>query len=149
LVCYDNEIEENDVFNSSYFLKEIQRGADLGERMSEAFSAAFHAGFSRVICIGSDCLELSANLITDAFKALGSSDVVLGPAVDGGYYLVGMKKLYTPVFKDKEWSTPNVLLDTLLSVKQLGLTYHLLPTLNDIDTMQDLTPELLEILEGD
>lgn len=141
-VFYDVLVEKADAFSPSYFMKGIQKGKDLGERMSTAFTDAFLSGYSRVLCIGSDCMELTTAVIADAFEVFQNSDFVIGPAFDGGYYLIGMKKMYPPVFIHKEWGESNVLLDTLLEIKNAGLSYSLLPTLRDVDTLNDLDEHL-------
>lgn len=137
-VYYSDYIDDNDQFDTINFGKFMQSGEDLGTRMSHAFSEGLLSGFSKVVIIGSDCYELSTAVIDEAFKALESHDTVLGPARDGGYYLLGLRELYPQLFENKEWSTENVFLDTLLDVKELGLSYHLLPTLSDIDHVDDL-----------
>jgi rSAM/selenodomain-associated transferase 1 len=142
LVSYDTALEDNDAFNPAYFMKDVQVGADLGERLSEAFTAAFRTGFASVVCIGSDCPSLNEEIINTAFEQLKSHDLSVGPARDGGYYLIGMKKAHYQLFKNKLWGSENVLLDTLLDARNLGLSYYLLPTLSDIDAVSDLTPEL-------
>ena len=110
----------------------------LGARMAHAFSAAFGTGAGRAVIIGTDCPGLSAALLTRAFEELLTHDVVLGPADDGGYYLLGMNKLEVELFQNKSWSTATVLPDTLADAARLGLRVALLPTLHDVDSAQDL-----------
>ena len=112
--------------------------------MNNAISSSFEEDAERVVVIGSDCYDLSAIIIQSAFDALNSKDVVLGPAEDGGYYLIGMKSSNLSLFENKEWGSSNVLLDTLLSIKEVGLSCELLETLNDVDTIDDL-PEVLKV----
>jgi rSAM/selenodomain-associated transferase 1 len=142
VVCYSNFVDFNDLFDPTYFYKDEQYGQDLGQRMNNAISSSFEEGAERVVVIGSDCYELSAIIIQSAFDALNSKDVVLGPAEDGGYYLIGMKSSNLALFENKEWGSSNVLLDTLLSIKEVGLSCELLETLNDVDTIDDLPEEL-------
>ena len=111
---------------------------DLGERMERAFGQAFAQDYDKVIIIGSDCIEISTEIIEDALKALDDHNVVIGPAHDGGYYLLGMDRHYPHLFKNKIWSTEDVFLDTLLDIKKLKLSYSLLPTLSDVDEEKDL-----------
>lgn len=146
-VFYTEFIPEQDVFPSADFIKFIQEGDSLGDKMRYAFDLVASKGFERMIIIGSDCLEITANRIQEAFDALDSNEVVIGPASDGGYYLLGMRQVYPQLFEGKEWSTANVFLDTLLNVQELGLSYSILPTLNDIDTAEDLGALLEEIGE--
>lgn len=142
VVCYSNFVDFNDLFDPTYFYKDEQYGQDLGQRMNNAISSSFEEDAERVVVIGSDCYDLSAIIIQSAFDALNSKDVVLGPAEDGGYYLIGMKSSNLSLFENKEWGSSNVLLDTLLSIKEVGLSCELLETLNDVDTIDDLPEEL-------
>jgi len=138
MVYYSEAIDNNDLWDNMLFGKRLQNGTDLGERMQNAFAEAFAEGKQRVIIIGSDCLELETYMIKEAFAVLENNDVVIGPAKDGGYYLLGMKKFFPTLFEDKEWSTPDLLMDTILDLKKMNGKYYLLKTLNDIDTAEDL-----------
>ena len=119
-------------------INEIQTSGDLGSRMSNAFHLVFAKGYDRVIIIGSDCLELTKHHIEEAFAALNENDIVIGPATDGGYYLLGMKKLHGQLFENKSWSTDLVFRQTMDSINQSGLPIFSLEWLNDIDTEKDL-----------
>jgi rSAM/selenodomain-associated transferase 1 len=111
----------------------------LGVRMAQAFEAAFAAGAGRVVVIGTDCPGLSAALLRQAFDELLTHELVVGPADDGGYYLLGMNKLEADLFLNKAWSTATVLPDTLADAARLGLRVARLPILHDVDSAQDLT----------
>jgi len=137
-VYYSNYIEQEDVWHSEHYYKQVQQGVDLGERMKNAFAAAFQNGYGKVLIIGTDCPYLNAEIIMKAFIYLQSHDAVIGPAEDGGYYLLGMKQLYPDLFGNIQWSTHTVLNDTLKLCDNLKLTYQLLPVLNDIDNEKDL-----------
>lgn len=137
-VYYSSFIENSDQFNDIIFRKNIQKGKDLGERMSNAIKDSLGNWASKVVLIGSDCYELNSGIIEEAFLMLDKHDVVIGPAEDGGYYLIGMKNLHDKLFKNKEWSGPDVMLDTILDCNDLGLSHYLLPTLNDVDEEEDL-----------
>jgi rSAM/selenodomain-associated transferase 1 len=115
-----------------------QPSGDLGQRMHTAFAAAFGAGAAKAIIIGTDCPELTPDLLTKAFAQLDTHDVVLGPALDGGYYLLGMKQLIPDFFLQKAWSTASVRPTTLADAARLGLRVALLPPLADVDTAEDL-----------
>ncbi len=115
-----------------------QETGDLGQRMTAAFAAAFAAGATRVAIIGTDCPGLRPTHLTQAFALLGSHDVVLGPATDGGYYLLGLRQPQPELFLNKEWSTASVLADTVADAKRLGRSVALLPELHDVDTAADL-----------
>jgi uncharacterized protein len=117
-----------------------QLGNDLGERMERAFDRAFQEGYDRAVLIGSDIPELSKAVVQEALAALDRSDAVLGPAADGGYYLIGFTaKTFLPqVFHNIAWSTATVHDETLDKFKRSGRQVHLLPKLHDIDTKNDL-----------
>ena len=115
-----------------------QPAGDLGQRMHAAFATAFAAGATKAVIIGTDCPELTTGLLTQAFAQLDAHDVVLGPALDGGYYLLGMKQLIPDFFLEKEWSTASVRPATLADAARLGLRVALLPPLADVDTAEDL-----------
>ena len=104
--------------------------------MHNAFADAFNNNYDKVAIIGSDLYDLNPNHINDAFSALNKKDFVIGPAHDGGYYLLAMKSLYSQVFKNKDWGNSTVFKDTLKDLKKENI--HLLETLNDIDVYDDL-----------
>jgi len=137
-VFYHEHIEEDDIWTHDDFEKFLQRGDTLGEKMLNAFKDIFERGYEKVVIIGSDCIEINAEIINYAFKSLDTNDAVLGPAVDGGYYLLGMHKLYPSLFINKKWSQADVLLDTVIDLKNGGLTFELLDTLSDVDVESDL-----------
>lgn len=110
---------------------------DLGQRMAHAFDAAFAVGARRVVIIGTDCPGLSTALLQAAFRALHTADVVLGPATDGGYYLLGLRRPQPALFQGIPWSTDTVRRDTLAAARQQGLRVHELPPLRDVDTEDD------------
>jgi hypothetical protein len=118
-----------------------QRGADLGSRMADAFEQAFAEGARRAAIIGSDVPWVSRELVRGAFQALGEADVVLGPARDGGYYLLALGELRPPLFQGIAWSTSSVLAQTVEKAGGLGLSVRLLDVLSDIDTLDDLRRE--------
>ncbi|WP_017730548.1 TIGR04282 family arsenosugar biosynthesis glycosyltransferase [Nafulsella turpanensis] len=135
---YFSEVTEPDgVWGDGNFSLSLQRGHDLGFRMEQAFEEQFARGAGKVCIIGSDTFEITPSIIQQAFNALEHKDVVLGPAQDGGYYLLGMKELQPEFFRNKAWSTESVLEQTLEDAQRLQLTYHLLPLLNDIDQKED------------
>jgi hypothetical protein len=137
LVFYSDFIEYKDIWDNDNFHKFIQSGSEFGERMYNAFKIAlkYH---EKSLIIGSDCYEITPTILNNAFKQLDSYDIVIGPAEDGGYYLLGMKRLYSRLFRNKEWSTSSVLKDTINDIEKLDLSYYLLPVLSDIDEIEDL-----------
>ena len=137
-VYYSRFVDEKDEWDNSLFQKRLQSDGELGLKMKNAFKEAFDNGSQKVLIIGSDCPQISADLINMAFDLLDNTDCVLGPAKDGGYYLLGMKTLLTPLFENKEWSTDSVLDDTVLDLLDAGLKYAKLPMLSDVDDAYDL-----------
>ena len=117
-----------------------QEGFDLGERMCSCFKHAFAIGFHRVVLIGSDSPDLPDEYLRNAFSALLTNEAVLGPAVDGGYYLIGFRDTtFTPsAFEKIHWSTPSVFAETMAKIKEVNRTVHLLPSWSDVDTVSDL-----------
>ena len=111
---------------------------DLGERMAAAFAAAFAEGATRVAVIGTDCPGLTAALLTQALNGLAAHDVMIGPAADGGYYLLALRQPCPALFQNIAWSSATVLADTLSLAAGLGLSVGLLPELHDVDTAEDL-----------
>ena len=135
-VYYSVKIREHDIWDASIYQKHQQHGDDLGVRMHNAFFEAFNNNYDKVVIIGSDLYDLNPSHINEAFKELDKNDIVIGPAHDGGYYLLAMKSLYSQVFKNKNWGTSTVFKDTLKDLKNKD--FHLLETLNDIDVYNDL-----------
>lgn len=115
-----------------------QQGKDLGEKMFNAFKSAFSNGYQKVIVIGCDCPEISRHLIDRAFTLLDTRDVVIGPALDGGYYLIGLKKAEPAIFDAIPWGTNTVLTKTLSILTRLKMSYALLPVFRDVDRIEDL-----------
>lgn len=114
-----------------------QVGTGLGARLIGAFSREFRAGARRVIMIGSDCPGVDARVVREAFGALSDCDLVLGPALDGGYYLIGLAAPAPGLFRGIAWSTEAVTSQTLARASALGLSYQALPPLCDVDTARD------------
>ena len=118
------------------FIKKTQKGEDLGQRMSNAFDDVL-SRHEKVIIVGSDCPQLSPKIINDAFGFLDKSDLVLGPTYDGGYYLLGIKKMYPFLFSGIKWSTETVLSQTLQKAETHQLHHKLLVKLSDVDYAVD------------
>lgn len=115
----------------------VQQNGDLGQRMLSAITSALSDGAGRVVVIGSDCPTLSERVLLDAFAALDRADVVIGPATDGGYYLIGMSRARDVLFADVPWSSPLTLGVTLDRAQAAGLRVALLQPLSDVDTADD------------
>lgn len=116
----------------------VQSGGDLGERLSKAFAGGFRRGYSPIIAIGSDCPELDESCLRRAADALAKVDVVLGPATDGGYYLIGLRRPEARLFEGIEWSTSTVLATTQARIRERGLSCLLLEEKEDIDDLAAL-----------
>jgi len=135
-VYYSENIWENDIWEHAIYQKRVQIGEDLGERMLNAFKEGFQSGFENIIVIGSDMYHLSQTDLEDAFLKLDNHDYVIGPAEDGGYYLLGMKNLNGELFWNKTWGTDTVLSDTLKDLKSENIA--LLDEKNDVDYYEDI-----------
>ena len=135
-VYYSEEIPNNDLWNATVFQKKKQIGEDLGERMQNAFAEGFNLGYSKIIIIGSDLYDIETKDLEHAFKVLNNHEIVIGPAEDGGYYLLGMKQLHPKLFKNKNWGTATVLQDTINELKKSN--YKLLEKRNDVDLYSDI-----------
>lgn len=136
-VFFSENIEEAGLWGDGNFALARQSGTELGQRMENAFDMQFAKGAEKVCIIGSDTFEIEPEILKAAFSALQKHDVVIGPARDGGYYLLGMKELQPELFHNKSWSTEGVLSQTLDDLHRLQLDYFLLPELNDIDHKED------------
>lgn len=133
---YSDFIETGDDWPESSYGKLLQQGNDLGKRMSNAFAEVlkYH---SKALIMGSDCPELSADILREAFSKLDHCDFVIGPAADGGYYLLGMKEYSPEIFEGIEWSSPEVLDKTVQKISDIGKTIAFCPTLRDLDDESD------------
>jgi uncharacterized protein len=138
VVYYSDKVEEQDMWPGQYYQKKVQPEGDLGEKMAAAFADAFAEGYTSVVIIGSDCQQLTQEIIEKAFQELQTHEVVIGPALDGGYYLLGMNRPHPELFQDKRWSTEHVFPDTLYDIGRLHLSHTLLPRLQDVDHLEDL-----------
>jgi rSAM/selenodomain-associated transferase 1 len=118
----------------------LQRGDNLGQRMKNALFDAFGNGCEKAVVIGSDSPDLPGGLVEEAFSVLGEKDVVIGPASDGGYYLIGFARhtYHTEAFDDVHWSTDRVFGETMARLRASGLRVHVLPEWHDVDTVSDL-----------
>ena len=139
-VYYSVKVRENDIWDATIYQKHQQKGGNLGIRMHNAFQESFNTGYQKVLIIGSDLYDLTPKIIEEAFIQLDKHDVVLGPALDGGYYLLGMKKLHEQIFKNKKWGTETVRKDTLKDLQDKKV--FLLETLNDVDVYEDIKDHL-------
>lgn len=148
VVYYSDFIQKKDIWKNNIFRKKKQQGKDLGERMKNAFKEGFKEDYSHIVIIGSDLYDLQEEDLKSAFFGLSQHDYVIGPASDGGYYLLGMNSLNPDLFRNKKWGTDAVLQETLQEIKNEELT--LLDERNDIDTYEDLKkhPELQHIIKS-
>ena len=135
LVLYSSFIDEEDLWSDD-FKKGLQSGADLGVKMHNAFDDAFKSGYEKVVLIGSDLFDIEERHIMNGFDALDHDDYVIGPATDGGYYLIGMKTFNPVPFYNKSWGTASVLRAAMDDLREENV--FLLDPLSDIDTIDDL-----------
>ena len=133
---YSQFIEENDEWSKEDFQKVVQTDGGLGDKMAAGFQHAFQH-HKKVVIVGSDCASLTEKIVQDAFDILENKDFVIGPAIDGGYYLIGMRQFFPEIFQNIEWSTDAVFPDTVGIIEGMDKTYGLLPELSDIDYEED------------
>lgn len=147
-VFYSEEIPVEDCFLDGGAMAFLQKGEDFGARMHHTFTTGFSLGFRHVVLIGTDCPDIDTGIINCAFDALDRHDAVLGPARDGGFYLIGLKREQPELFTGRTWSHEGVLQETVGILEKTGSSYALLPELQDIDTFEDLRQSRLWPLMG-
>ncbi len=143
MIYYSRFIPSFDLFLTEKYLPQLQMGDDLGERMFHAINAGFERGFRHIVLIGTDCYELRSEILDEAFNALERYDAVIGPATDGGFYLIGLNRVFPELFLDRQWSTPEVLRETTDTLQRFAIKYERLAELSDIDTFDDLKKSTL------
>ena len=133
------ECEIKEMFGND-FLYIPQSGEDLGERMKNAFSRCFSGGPRSVVIIGSDVPDLPAWIVEEAFFSLGDHDAIIGPSVDGGYYLIGFRKeTFNPaIFTGPKWGNEDVFQQTMTILQEGGALVYTLPVWQDIDRPEDI-----------
>jgi len=136
-VWFSSHIPENGFWKELDIQQKVQQPGDLGERMNHASETVFDEGYEKAVIIGSDCAELTASRIREAFRTLDRVDVVIGPSDDGGYYLIGLNSVQPRLFEAMPWSEPDLLRQTIDRIKEEGLSCTLLERLNDVDTLED------------
>lgn len=144
---YSDFVDVNDSWQNDKFQKLVQfAGQDLGLKMASAFSDTANKKHKKALIIGSDCLELTQKILDDAYDLLSDNEVVIGPASDGGYYLIGFSferigensdKTFEKIFFNKQWSHENVCTDAIHACVEMNINYSLLPTLTDVDEEKD------------
>ena len=138
VLYYADKVTEKDNWPNEIYSKALQPEGDLGIKMQTAFAEVFQEGAEQVVLIGSDCYELTSDILNEAFERLKTKDTVIGPAADGGYYLLGFSRPNHSVFQNKNWSTSTVFLDTVNDLESHGFSWSALPVLNDVDEEKDL-----------
>ena len=128
--------DETSEYGKEYHF-EVQTGNDLGSRMANAFERIFSKGYEEIIILGTDCGELETRIVEEAFLLLENNEVVIGPARDGGYYLLGMKNWIENLFVDIPWSTEKVLFLTMEKLENKSISFELLEILSDVDRIED------------
>lgn len=116
-----------------------QGDGDLGLRMTRSLYDSFQGHAEQVVIIGTDCPGLNFQILTQAFEQTHTVDLVIGPAIDGGYYLIGLRRFIPELFINIDWGSAQVLHQTVEMSKQLNLSYHYLPQLADVDRPEDLS----------
>lgn len=139
ICCADeNDIEIIKSWTGNDFKYFAQKGEDIGIKMLNAFRYVFTHNVKNAVLIGTDIPEISSGIISGALNSLENSDVVIGPARDGGYYLIGMNKIYESVFREITWESKNVYSETLGRLNESNIKLVIAPLLNDIDTEENL-----------
>lgn len=148
-VFYSDFVDEDDMWDNDRFQKGVQYQGQLGERIQAAFADGFQSGYQRICIIGSDCYALTTGILEEAFDALATNDMVIGPTFDGGYYLLGMNSLFPEAFHNKEWSTASVFEATMADAREHGKQVAVLQKLSDIDHEEDLAKTDIEFKTKD
>ena len=124
-----------------------QTGADLGARLENTFRVLFQQGYDRVVAVSTDSPDLPMQYLADAFARLDDAPVVLGPCPDGGYYLIGLSRLFPELFRHMPWSTERVVSETEMRARRLSVKVVRLPEWNDVDTAADLDRLMRDLAE--
>ena len=148
-VYYSEYIESNDQFDDAKYQKHIQEGKDLGQRMQNCFYDAFELNFDKIILIGSDTPDITDQIISQGFAELDKHDIIIGPAQDGGFYLIGMKEPHENLLNKRTYGHEEVLNELLNEIENRNLSVFKLPTLIDIDVKDDLKKAGIEIVFED
>ncbi len=146
VVYYSDFIDTEDTWDNGLYIKKKQKSTDLGSRMAHAFEQEINQGAGKVILVGTDIYDLTSEIIEEAFTKLDDYDVVIGPAKDGGYYLIGMKQPNPKIFELEKWSTSTVFHETIKLIESEGTTWTKVTELNDIDESEDLVGTDMEDL---
>ncbi|MES2765786.1 MAG: TIGR04282 family arsenosugar biosynthesis glycosyltransferase [Bacteroidota bacterium] len=144
-IFYANESDDKDIrtWTKGHFFYKVQAEGDVGMRMTDAFREVLKTKLLKkdaknIIIIGTDTPDISSEILQDAFKKLAENEVVIGPARNGGYYLLGMKKLHEELFRNIEWHTDSVFKTTMDIAQASNLSVAVLDELNDVDTEADV-----------
>ncbi|MCA6078048.1 TIGR04282 family arsenosugar biosynthesis glycosyltransferase [Fulvivirga sedimenti] len=135
---YSSFVDSEDEWNIQNISRFAQMGDDLGSRMQHAFENSFKAGYKKAVLVGSDIPDLSTEILNEAFLKLKDHDVVIGPAKDGGYYLIGMTRFHPQVLNLDHWSHSRVFHVTMDKIQGLGLSVSQTRLLKDLDEAEDL-----------
>lgn len=144
-IFYADEINRLDLWKTNSFYKQLQHGNDPGERMQHAFSFLFELGYERVLIISCMCPQLSTHHLNNAFELLETNDVCIGPVENGEYYLLGLRAIHAPFFRNKAWGSNTVYNSTMNDATEAGLTVAAMEKLRDVNTLKDWL-ELKEML---
>lgn len=149
VVYYSQYVEMWDFFDDEKYQKSLQEGNELGQKMLNAFYDSFENGYKKAILIGSDVPDLSKKVIMDAYAKLDDHDLVVGPAEDGGYYLIGMKDAHKELFENLTYGHDSVLQDLMDAAEDKDLKVAQVKTLFDLDTKADMKKAGIEIVTED
>ena len=151
VVCFEPAERETEVAEwlGSAFSFRAQPEGDPGCRLQNGFLKAFRNGARRVVAIGTDCVGITREILSEAFDALSEVDATLGPSMDGGYYLLGLSRPCRNVFRGIPWNTDRTLRETLARLRGCGLQVRLLPPLNGVVTSEDLLADRTDLPRGE
>lgn len=142
VICYypKDALDKFTMWLGSHYQYLPQKGEHLGQRMKKSFIDTFANNFGQAIIIGSDSPDLPLDYINEAFSSLKTHDAVIGPCLDGGYYLIGFTQnnFLPTAFEEISWSTETVFSETMTALSEDGLKIHILPKWSDVDTLSDL-----------
>ncbi|MCF8233235.1 MAG: TIGR04282 family arsenosugar biosynthesis glycosyltransferase [Bacteroidales bacterium] len=137
VVFYTDDRQIFNIWPDDLYQKQAQQGDDIGMRMLSTFEYAFRMGYQKAVLFGGDIIEINPNILQTAFATLDRNEVVIGPASDGGYYLIGMNRLLPGLFYDIDWSTDRVFRQNVEKIEKMALSYAVLERLSDIDDYDD------------
>lgn len=144
VVFYSDYVDHHDEWDNAVYQKRHQGEGAFGDRLVRAFEWGFEQDYRNICVIGGDCYELESKILADAFLRLSEHDIVIGPSLDGGYYLIGMKGSHPFLFRNKHWGTGSVLKETVKDIEEHNLSACLLAVLRNVNVASDLKTMIVQ-----